>query len=151
MAIGDGGPHVQTALFCEKVLREANGGISLINIVEGVGATAIGEDVPDEMPPISLQQLFLVVQLWADKTKGRYTLKIRPEAPSGVQEDPLTMPINFRENGPKGVDTIMLMPYVVTEEGTYWFDVLLSGPDQEDRVLTRIPLNVIYQPQPLAR
>jgi hypothetical protein len=149
MAIGDGGPHVQTALFCEKVLREANGGISLINIVEGVGAAAIGDDVPEEMPPISLQQLFLVLQLWADKTKGRYTLKIRPEAPSGVQEDPLVVPINFRESGPKGVDTITPMPYVVTEEGVYWFDVFLCRADQEDRLLTRIPLNVMYQPQRL--
>jgi hypothetical protein len=41
------------------------------------------------------------------------------------------------------------MPYEVTEEGTYWFDVLFSpGSGLEDRLLTRIPLRVVYQPQP---
>jgi hypothetical protein len=149
MAIGDGGPHVQTAVLCEKVLRDAGGGLSLINIVEGVTATAIGQDVPDEMPPLSLDRLFLVVTLWSDKTKGRYTLKVRPEAPSGVQEEPLTMPVNFRETGGKGVDTILPMQYMVSEEGLYWFDVLLGGAGQEDRLLSRIPLNVMYQPQRL--
>jgi hypothetical protein len=152
MAIGDGGPHVQVAAICEKVLREASGGaLSLINIVEGVTATAIGVDVPEEMPPLSLESLFLVITLWSDKTKGRYKLRIRPEAPSGIRDDPLEIPINFRETGNKGVDTVIPMGYTVTEEGLYWFDVLLGTNDQEGRLLTRIPLNVMYQPQALPR
>jgi hypothetical protein len=150
MALGDGGPHVQTAVLCEKVLRDANGGLSLISIVEGVAATAFGPDVPDEMPALSLEGLFLVVTLWADKTKGRYELKVRPEAPSGIQEQPLVLPVNFRETGNKGVDTILPMPYTVTEEGVYWFDILFASPTGgEDRLLSRIPLNVMYQPQRL--
>jgi hypothetical protein len=151
VSLGEGGPHVQAAFFCEKVIRAQGGGNSFISVVEGITASAVGEDVPDEMPPLSLQPLMLVVNLWAGKTKGRYTLKIRPERPSGVQEDELKIPLNFRETGNKGIDTIIPMPYIATEEGVYWFDIILSATRQEDRLLTRIPLNVMYQPGQLAR
>jgi hypothetical protein len=152
MALGEGGPHVQAAFFCEKVIRDQRGTLSFINVVEAVSATAVGEDAPDEMPPLPLHQLTLVISLWADKTKGRYTLKIRPESPGGVQEDPLSLPVNFRETGNKGVDTILeQFPYVANEEGLYWFDILFAAAGQDDRLLTRVPLNVMYQPQPLAR
>ena len=39
-------------------------------------------------------------------------------------------------------------PYEFTEEGTYWFDVLLAPADGggDLQLLTRIPLIVTYQP-----
>jgi hypothetical protein len=38
--------------------------------------------------------------------------------------------------------------YEITEEGTYWFDLLFSpGSGQDDRLLTRLPFTVVYQPQ----
>ncbi len=120
----------------------------MINIVDGV--SVVGPD-PDEMPAFSLANLKVVINLWAGQTKGRYTLKLRPEEPSGLQGDPIVLgTINF-SNQP-GIDTILPMPpYQVTEEGKYWFDVLLSpGRDEEDLLLSRIPLTVLYQPQPQA-
>lgn len=44
---------------------------------------------------------------------------------------------------------IVPMPeYEITEEGTYWFDLLFSpGGEQDDRLLTRLPFTVVYQPQ----
>jgi hypothetical protein len=148
MAAGDGGPHVQVATFCETIIRGAESGrLSLINIVDGV--TVVGPD-PDEMPSFSIANLKVVVNLWAGQTKGRYALKLRPEEPSGLQGDLLSLgSLNFSASSGPGIDTVRPMPpYEVTEEGTYWFDVLLSpGRDQEDRLLSRIPLTVIYQPQ----
>ena len=85
------------------------------------------------MPPINLANLKVVINLWAGKTKGRYALKLRPEEPSGLQGDPIPIAsLNF-SNQP-GIDTVLPMPpYEITEEGKYWFDVLLSaGKDQED-------------------
>jgi hypothetical protein len=146
MAADDGGPYVQAASFCETIIRGAETGrLSMINIIDGV--TIVGPD-PDEMPPFSLATLKVVVNLWAGQTKGRYALKLRPEEPSGHQGDLLDLgSLNFSTQ--PGIDTIRPMPpYEVTEEGKYWFDVLLSpGRDQEDRLLTRIPLTVVYQPQ----
>ena len=37
--------------------------------------------------------------------------------------------------------------YFFYEEGLHWFDVLFGGRGQEDRLLTRIPFGVTYQPQ----
>jgi hypothetical protein len=118
----------------------------MINIIDGVAV--VGPD-PDEMPPFSIANLRIVVNLWAGQAKGRYALKLRPEEPSGLQGEPINLgSLNFTTAQP-GIDTIRPMPpYEVTEEGKYWFDVLLSpGRGEEDRLLTRIPLTVTYQPQ----
>lgn len=146
MTAFDGGPYVQAASFCETIIRgKESGRLSMINIVDGM--TVVGPD-PDEMPSVSLANLKVVINLWAGQTKGRYTLKLRPEAPSGLQGDPIVLgTVNF-SNQP-GTDTVLPMaPYEITEEGKYWFDVLLSpGRGEEDRLLSRIPLTVAYQPQ----
>jgi hypothetical protein len=75
-------------------------------------------------------------------------LKLRPEEPSGIQGDPITLgPIQFAGGSAASVNFIAAMPeYEMTEEGTYWFDVLFGGRGQDDRVLTRIPFTVNYQP-----
>jgi hypothetical protein len=148
MTPSQGGPHVQVALLCETIIRGAETGrLSVINIIDG--ATFAGED-PDDMPPFTIgPPLKLVINLWAGQTKGRYSLKLRPEAPSGIQGDAINLgALQFADTGARGVDTILAMPeYEITEEGTYWFDVLFANKEQEDRLLTRIPLTVAYQPQ----
>jgi hypothetical protein len=150
MAAGDGGPYVQVAVICETFIKGAQTGqLSLINIVEGF--TIAGED-PDQMPPFTIgPPLKLVVNLWAGRTKGRYSLKVRVEEPSGLQGDTVNVgALQFADTGGRGVDTIVpVPPYEVTEEGTHWFDVLFSpGAGEEDRLLTRIPFSVMYQPMP---
>lgn len=144
-----GGPYVQLAVLCATFIRGAESGqLSVINIVEG--ATVTGEN-PNAMEPFPIgPPLKLVIGLWAGQTKGRYSLKLRPEEPSGLQGDPIPLPpLQFADTGARGVDTIVPMPqYDITEEGTTWFDVLFSpGAGQEDRLLTRIPFTVVYQPE----
>lgn len=146
MTVGDGGPYVQAASFCETIIRgKETGRLSMINIIDGIAV--VGAD-PDEMPSVSLANLKIVVNLWAGQAKGRYTLKLRPEEPSGMQGDMINLgSLNFSTQ--PGIDTIVPMPpFEVGEEGKYWFDVILSpGRDEEDRLLSRIPLTVSYQPQ----
>jgi hypothetical protein len=146
MAANEGGPHVQLALFAEKFIRGAqSGALSVINIIDGV--TVQGPSL-NEMPSFSLDQLMIFVNLWADKTKGRYTIKLRPQEPSGLYGDLIEIgPANFTATA-LGVDIARPMPpFEITEEGTTWFDVMLVAPgDEEGQVLTRIPFNVTYQP-----
>jgi hypothetical protein len=150
MAIGSGGPHIQVATFCEKVIKDQVGGnLSVIGCVSAVTNAAVGTDVPDEMPAFPLDRLTLAVTLWSDQAKGRYEIKIRPEAPNGQQLEPISAPIQL-PGGAQGVDLIMQMNMIVEHEGTYWFDILFSpGRGEEDRLLSRIPLVVQYQPQRL--
>ena len=140
------GPYVQYAVFVDRFIRGAHSGsLSLINIIDQV--TVAGPD-PDEMPPFSLAPFSFVVGLWAGQTKGRYGLLLRPEAPSGVQHEPVHIAVvQFPNSGAEGQDAIARVPFEVTEEGAYWFDLLLQrGGDQGDQLLTRIPLRVVYQP-----
>ena len=149
MATGSSGPHVQVAVICETFIKGAqSGALSLINILEGI---TVGGSDPDEMPPVTIgPPLKLVINVWAGQARGRYSLKLRPEEPSGVQGDLMTLgAIQFTDVGARGVDTIMPMPdFEITEEGITWFDVLFSGKGQGDQLLTRIPFAVVYQPQP---
>lgn len=146
MSGNEGGPHVQLALFAEKFIRGAqSGALSVINIIDGI--TVQGPSL-NEMPPFSLGQVMIFINLWADKTKGRYTIKLRPQEPSGLYGDLIEIgPANFTATA-LGVDIARQMPpYEITEEGTSWFDVMLVAPGDEDgQILTRIPFNVTYQP-----
>ena len=146
MAGNDGGPHVQLAVFAEQFIRGAqSGNLSVINIIDAIGVA--GPD-PNEMPSVSLANFKIIINLWADKTKGRYNIKLRPQEPSGLYGDDIDLgPVNFTPTA-LGVDIIRQMPnYEVSEEGTYWFDVLLVPPgEDEGQVLTRMPFTVRYQP-----
>lgn len=146
----NGGPFVHLAVICDKFIRGAESRqLSLINIMEGI---TVGGPDADQMPPVTIgAPLMLVISLWAGRAKGRYSLKLRPEEPSGLQGDLIKLPpVHFTGAAGQGVEVILPMPsYEVTEEGTYWFDVLFSPRSgEEDRMLTRIPFTVVYQPQP---
>jgi hypothetical protein len=144
MSGSEGGPHVQLALFAEKFIRGAqSGALSIINIIDGI---AVPGSSP-EMPSFSLQAM-IFINLWADQTKGRYEVKLRPQEPSGLYGDVIDIgAVNFTSTA-LGVDIARpLPPFEITQEGTYWFDVLLVAPGDEDgQLLTRIPLAVEYRP-----
>lgn len=146
MASSNSGPYVQVAVICENFIKgEQSHALTVINILEGIGGSS-----PDrEMPPFHLgPPMKLIINLLAGQARGRYALKLRPEAPSGIQDDPIELgEVQFNELSGLGVDTILPMPaYELTEPGTYWFDVLLGVPDDPgDQLLTRIPFTISYQ------
>jgi hypothetical protein len=137
------------ALFCEKMLQERDGVFSLIRVVDTITQGATGPEPPKEMPPFITQGINLVIGLRAGDAKGRFGVKVRPEAPSGQQLAAFEQTVHLKP-GPEGVSIVAPLVFPVNEEGVYWFDVFLTGPDQPDRPLTRIPLEVFYQPQPTA-
>jgi hypothetical protein len=142
------GPYVQTAVLCETFIKgEQTHALSIINVIEGIGLAGPERDLPEGTsigPPLKL-----IINLWAGRALGRFFLKLRPEAPSGIQDEAVDLgEVQFSGGaGASGVDTIVPMPrYEFTEAGTYWFDVLLSSGDDDDlQLLTRIPFTVTYQ------
>lgn len=140
------GPHLLAAVLCEKVLQEQDGVLSVIRIVDRLTQTASGPDAPAQMPPFIAPNLTLLVALRSDQARGRYGIKIRPEAPGGFQLPSVEQAIPLQA-GPTGANVIMPLVMPISEEGVYWFDVFLTGPaPQEDRLLTRIPLEIVYLP-----
>lgn len=131
------------AVLCEKVLSEQDGVLSIIRVIDRMTIATTGPDVPEEMPPTQLA-LNAVVSFKSGTARGRYTIKLRPEDPSGMQLPALEMPVHF-EGADRGANMIVTFNFRAEHEGLYWIDVLF-----QDEVITRMPLRVIYQPQRLA-
>lgn len=133
------GPFLAAAFFCESILEDKDGALSAIRIVDRVTQTATGPGAPKDMPPLTIQ-LWMLIALRSGEARGRRTISIRPEGPSGQQAPPIELPIQF-EGEERGQNFRTQLGFVAEHEGLYWFDVLL-----EDERLTRVPLRVTYAP-----
>jgi hypothetical protein len=127
------------AAFCEKVLKEADGVLSLIRVHDSVMVTA-GSDSPRELPEGRIQVNFVLMFKSGD-AQGRHELKIRVQQPSGLYLDDILADVVF-EGGARGSNVITELALDAIE-GTYWFEVYVS-----ERELTRSPLRVIYRRAP---
>lgn len=135
------------AVLCEQAIVAQDGRISIINVVEQVTHGRAGPDVPDEMPSFNFQ-IKSVVELVGGSATGRFAVKIRPEDPSGRQLPAIEHPVRFGEGS--GVRLMGDLQIELAVEGRYWIDVVLvkgRGETQDEELLTRMPLNVVYQPQ----
>lgn len=131
------GPYIQIATFCERVLHEADGVISLIRKVDVITHTEHRPDAPEEMPVVRYP-LTLVISLKSGSARGRHEITITPEQPSGETLAPVTMSIRM-EGESKGANVISRIDVEYRLEGLYWFHVHFDG-----QVITRIPLELRY-------
>jgi hypothetical protein len=133
------------AVLCEKVLQEADGVISLIRIVDRLIQSTVGPGVPEEMPPFPVN-LTAVIVLKSGSARGRHSIRLTIEAPSGEQmPQEAIMPL-LLEGEERGINVVLNLGFMAEHEGLYWFNVHFGT---QDVLLTRIPLRVIYQPQRL--
>jgi hypothetical protein len=136
------GPYLNTAIFCERAIQERDGVLSLIRMIDKF-ITAVagpGPVVPDQMPPVPVN-LTLVVILKPGEARGRFTVKVRPEAPSGLRLPEVEAPVSFSGAPDAAANLLFNVNMIATEEGVYWFDILL-----DDQLLTRTPLRIEYSP-----
>lgn len=133
------GPHIAAAFLCEKVLREHDGVLSFIRVVDRFTVPA-----PTEQAPKSTIQATLVVSFKTGSLPvGRYSITVRPQKPDG-ESLPVATSMSFFDGVPEGgVNLIAPMGLVVNEEGLYWIDVLF-----QDAIMTRIPLRILFQTAP---
>lgn len=140
------GPFVNVAAFCDQTLLGADSTLSVIRIIDQVTNQASGPEPPDQMPPFIFNTK-LVLAIKAGDARGRFSIKLRPEAPDGrtlaIQEN--TIHLN---GGHSGVNLITDVSIGLELEGLYWFDVLFVAAPGDERLLTRVPLNVMYSRQP---
>jgi hypothetical protein len=135
MAIPESGPYLIAALLCEKVLQEKNEVISIIRMVDRITLT-----VPaSEALPLLPLNLTLFLAFKSGSARGSNTIKLSIEPPSGIRLPEQLLPVFF-EGEDRGSNLILTLNIVIDQEGVYWFNILL-----EEKLLTRIPLRVIYQ------
>jgi hypothetical protein len=142
-----GGPYVMIAALCETVIVGNDGRVSVINVIEQVGNVQRGPDVPDEMPPFFFPVPFLLDLVGGD-AKGRFGIKLQPVDPVGVELPAAEHPVQFGEG--TGCRVRGTLPLQLEKEGHYSIDVILvrgRGEEKAEELLTRLPLNVQYQPQ----
>jgi hypothetical protein len=130
-----GGRFISLAVFCEKVLTEADGAISLIRIFDRYSVQA-----PSPQNPAANIPLNVVVMLRSGMFRGPATLKFLPNSPSGQILSTLEFPILFEGDDERGSAVMLNMGFAPPEAGLYWFDILL-----DDDMVTRIPLRVVFQ------
>lgn len=131
------GPYLQTAVFCEQVLEEKTGTISLIRIIDRIQVTtppgSFGQIVLPPVTPIA------VIALKSGSARGSHQLTIRQEAPNGMKQAAVVLTVLF-EGEDRGVNVILPVPVGTDVEGLHWFEVLL-----DDQLLTKMPLRIVHQ------
>lgn len=139
------GPFLAAAVLCERVLTEQDGVLSLIRIVDRITQTAVGPETPDEMPAFPVN-LTAVIVLKSGSARGRHSVRITLEAPSGQEiGQEVILPV-LLEGEDRGVNLVVNLGFQAEHEGIYWVNVHFGS---QKHLLTRVPLRVVYQPQRL--
>lgn len=131
------GPYVTAACFCDVVLEDKSGVLSLIRIVDTLIHTEAAPEPPRDMPAFT-HTMFLVVMLKSGNARGRYNMRVIPQLPDGSTENDVILTVHF-DGEERGQNIIGQIPFQYTMEGYYLFKVML-----EDELLTAIPLRVKY-------
>lgn len=133
----ENGPYLIVAAFCELVIEDKSGVLSLIRIVDRLTVSSQGPEAPDDMPPTTLNWS-LVLSMKSGKMHGSHPVKIEPELPTGERLDPIIVPAHF-EGGNRGINIVSKINMKLEEPGIYWFRVYI-----DNKFLTQIPIEVIY-------
>jgi hypothetical protein len=133
----EGGPYLQVGCLCENVIEDKFGVLSIIRVIDTVTRTAAGPNPPDEMPPFQYE-IKLVLMFKSGKARGRSSVRIVPEKPTGASMEAISLTIHF-EGEEKGQNFITNMALTLEHEGLYWFNVYL-----DDEKFSAIPLRVKY-------
>jgi hypothetical protein len=138
------GPYLSYALLCEKVLREADGTLSFIRVVDRVnlavqaaGPTGLGLPTITAVPVVALT---LVVGLKSGAARGTRHLKLWIDSPSGFKYPEMNVEVSFEGDDDRGVNLILPLQFPAQDPGLYWFVVSL-----DEGVLTKVPLRISRQ------
>jgi hypothetical protein len=100
----EGGPYVQAACFCDMVVEDKAGVLSLIRVIDTLGTQQIGPNPPREMPPVA-HAMKLVIMLKSGRAEGRHDMKIVPSLPNGETENAIDVSVAF-EGDEKGQNLV---------------------------------------------
>lgn len=131
------GPYLILAAFCEQVLEDKSGVLSLIRIVDRLYVSTSSPTAPEQMPKTMLNWT-LVLSFKSGKARGSIPIKIEPELPSGIRVPSFTLTPHF-EGENRGVNIMTRMNMKLEAPGIYWFRVFVNNI-----FYTQIPLEVIY-------
>lgn len=135
------GPYVTVAAICNEVLQEKDNVLSLIRVVDRVGYTYAAGGGSDAWPPFTSPLTLVLIMKAGDAAGRRFALKLRPVSPDGTVIGESELPFEFADTPNYSATFVVKLAVTFIQPGVHWIDVLL-----DDGLLTRIPLQVDYQP-----
>ena len=81
------GPYIAVATFCEKVLRESDGVLTIVRVVDTLNIAASALKYPTNSPPIPITNLTVAIVLRRGEASGRHR---------STGRDPKILPENAR-------------------------------------------------------
>ena len=134
-----GGPFLAAAVFCENVIDEKDGMISVVRIVDGC-SISINEDAPPDFPskanPIRISQSALIVIRTGD-SPGKHNLKLIVQSPPGKRKAQPVQEVNLTPEQNGGANVKINAILEAFSPGMFWFDVYIDG-----KRVTRMPYNL---------
>ncbi len=138
-AVADAFPLVTGALICERVLIEKDEVISAIRIFDRVFYQV---PLPPAQPLVQL--VFLIMLKRGDASLDAYDLRVVIRSPSGREVAPATetpLRVEFPTKDPdSGVNVHVTLALTPTEEGLYWFEVMMANQTRSRTPLRMIPV-----------
>jgi len=132
-------PLVYVAAFCERVLQEQDGTISLIRIIDRVTAALPEGVLPGQVNSLQVN-VNAMLGFKSGPVMGTHDVGLRIRNPQGeIQETKSSVPMNFL-GGHQGINLVFSLGFEARLPGVHWIDVLLG-----DYVITSMPLEVVYQ------
>jgi hypothetical protein len=142
-----GGPFLAAAFFCENILEDMKGMLSVQGITDAVQIAIhphAPPDVPSEEKPLVINQQVLLMFRSGD-SPGKHHLKIETEGPSRkretIKDDEVTL--SDLPNGGLNIKIAIGISVTRSVGGLFLIDVILDGV-----LMTRVPLNIaIIRPE----
>ncbi|MGB9071058.1 MAG: hypothetical protein WCC22_00170 [Terriglobales bacterium] len=127
--------YLTVAVFCDRVLTEADGTMSIIRVIDRFNVPGT---TPEMIPTVL--NFTLLILFRAGFLRGKQTVGVRPISPDGETMPSWSFPVLFEGDNDRGCGLGAQLNLTVNKEGLYWFDVYLN-----DELVTRMPLRVVYQ------
>ena len=128
-------PHLAMAVFCEKILQEADGVMSVIRIIDRFIVSGVTPEMNNQ-----ILQFILLISFKSGFLRGKHKISVYPKSPTGKDLPSMDFPVLFEGDDDRGINMGVNLNFVVNEEGLYWFDVHLG-----EELVTKMPLRVVYQ------
>lgn len=144
MAQDTGGPYLNAALICERVLREVDGVFSPIRIFDRLTVSAPDGGLLPSDAPRPPMKLTLFISFRSGAARGQDYVTLRVERPDGLMRDLQVVPILF-EGDERAANIVLELITAFELDGLYWFCVELNN-----RLVTKMPLRIVTQSQPPA-
>jgi hypothetical protein len=125
------GPFIQIATFCRDVVEQADGGVTLVGVLD-----AVELEPDDEGRHVAAMLAFISVR--AGAMAGKHRIRIQPDRPGLLFPDGDLSA--FFDGGLSGLEAQVEVVFVAVEQGLYWFEVLLD----DELLLTKIPLQIRF-------